>query len=292
MTLHTIQYYVGQRRQFLNVLDIPPGTADLDRYVRTQLRITISNQLEIQPCEFQPGFFYPRIARPQLINNSYVGGPTKGPLYIYGENMATPLPHDAVALANSLNQLSIMIEEMKAIMHHIQPDDSNLSTYGHQTRNVLLLAAMEFENECKGVLRANDYNAPSDRFSTNDFVKLLGPLRLAEYAVQLSYYPGLAPIAPFVGWTDTAPTQSLFWFDSYNAAKHDREINFSKATLEAAINAVSAVAIMLCAEYRIIEMWRDHIGFFRFNEHPQWQDWQNYLLPPQEGSWQQMQYQF
>jgi hypothetical protein len=226
MTLYTIQIKVGPQKRFQNLLDIPPGTADLDTYARTQLNITLSNQLAIQPCEFQPGFFHPKMARPQLINDSYIGGPTKGPLYIYGENMATTLPHDAIALANSLNQLSILIEELKAIMRYIQPDNSNLSSYGHQTRNVLLLAAMEFENECKGVLRANAYNAPSDRFSTNDFVKLLGPLRLAEYAVQLSYYPGLAPIAPFVGWTDTAPTQSLIWYDSYNAAKHDREINF------------------------------------------------------------------
>jgi len=293
MALHTIQIKVCTQKRFHNLLGNPPGTTDLDTYAKTQLNITLSNQLEIQPCEVQMGIFYPRIARPQLINNSYIGGLTNGPLYIHGENMATTLPHDAVVLANSLNQLSIMTEELKTIMRYIQPDHSNLATYGHQMRNVLLLAAMEFENECKGVLRINGYNAPNDRFSTNDFVKLHGPLRLAEYTVQLTNYPSLAPIAPFVGWTDTAPTQSLIWYDSYNAVKHDREIHFSKATLEAAINAVSTVAIMLCAEYRIIEMWRDQIGeFFRFKEHPRWEDWQNYLPPSQGENWRQMQFQF
>lgn len=62
-----------------------------------------------------------------------------------------------------------------------------MGVYGHLIRNTLLLAAMEFENECKGVLSANGYTpaANPNRWTTGDFVKALQPLRLTEYEVQL-----------------------------------------------------------------------------------------------------------
>ena len=40
-----------------------------------------------------------------------------------------------------------------------------------------------------------------------------------------------------------------------NAVKHDRENAFSKATLENAIDAITACAIMLVAEYSLIPSW-------------------------------------
>lgn len=67
-------------------------------------------------------------------------------------------------------------------------------TYGHLIRNTLLLAAMEFENECKGVLVANNYVPPGGpRWNTTDFVKVLGPLRLQEYEVHLNFLPSCYP---------------------------------------------------------------------------------------------------
>ena len=294
MPIYTAEYRTSlYGKQFAAAVDVPSGTSDIDGFVRKNAKINVSNPLVINKCDFEPGHYLPRMARPQLINNSYIGGVPKGPLYIYGENMATTLPHDESSLANSLNQLSIMIEELKDIMRFIQPDKSNLNCYGHHTRNVLLLASMEFENECKGVLRAHNYSVSNNYYSTNDFVKLREPLQLSEYTIRLSYYPSLDPISSFTGWNSTAPTQSLTWYESYNAAKHDREINFSKANLLSAINAVCSVAIMLAAQYQTIEIWRDQIGeFFLFQSHPEWSCWQNYLLPAPGNSWQAVQYTF
>ena len=52
---------------------------------------------------------------------------------------------------------------------------------------------------------------------------------LTEFEIILPLYPWLDPIWPFRGWDASHPTQSLPWYDAYNAAKHDRESHFDKA---------------------------------------------------------------
>jgi hypothetical protein len=278
-------------KMFVGLVDVPDATTDIKSFVSQQLRLSTEKILNVSKCEFSPGEYLPRMARPQLITDYYINVPGKGPLYISGENMASTLPHDPSALANSVNQLTILVHELDDVMRFIQPDKTNLHCYGHHTRNALLLAAMEFENECKGILREHDYLV--DRFNTNDFVKLAFPLRLAEYTIQLSHYPGLDPISPFKGWNSDAPTQSLPWYYNYNACKHDRERDFEKGNLLSAINAVCAVAIMLTAQYRIIDTWRDQIGeFFQFREHPKWEQGQHVLPPADGNSWTPLHHQF
>lgn len=285
MTLHTVEAIVGTRnKRFYGLVDIPQGTQDFEQFSRQQLSITISNTLSINPCQLSLGEDIPRMARPILINNSYIGQSGYGPLYLTAENMGHTLPHDSVALANSVNQLSILIRELKLAMEYIHPSQQNLVNFGHHSRNILLLASMDFENECRGVLQANGYAGANNRFTTNDYSKVSSPLRLEEYEVTLTHYPTLGPIRPFATWNTASPTQSLPWYDAYNQCKHDREANFYQGNLNNAINAVCSVAIILAAQYRIIKSWRDQIGeFFTFTSHPTWEVWQNAL--PSDAGW-------
>ncbi|CAA2157068.1 hypothetical protein MBRA_02485 [Methylobacterium brachiatum] len=292
MTLHTVETRVGiYNKNFTGLVDIPQGTPDIEAFARKELNVTVVNRLAVNPCDLVTGQYYPRMARPILVNNSYVGKSGYGPLYIYGENMGHTLPHDKVALANSVNQLSILIRELKLTMEYIHPSAQNLTSFGHHSRNVLLLASMDFENECRGVLQAHGYTTINNRFSTNDYSKVSAPLRLDEYEVTLSHYPTLGPIRPFRTWDTSNPTITLPWYDAYNKCKHDREANFNQGNLDNAINAVCAVAIMLTAQYRIIKSWRDQIGeFFTFSAHPDWHVWQNAL--PSPTGWQASTYTF
>jgi hypothetical protein len=59
----------------------------------------------------------------------------------------------------------------------------------------------------------------------------------------------LGEFKPFAQWNDTAPTLTLPWYDAYNAVKHHREAAFSKATLEAVLNAAAALHIMQIAQW-------------------------------------------
>lgn len=244
-------------------------------------------------CDFGALEYRPRMARPQLGVSHYINMIGQGPLFIMWENAQTPLPHDANALSSSLNQLSMLLKNITDLFHSIEPDQSNMGAYGHLIRNTLLIAAMEFENECKGILRANGY-AAAERLSTADFVKLMAPLRLDEYEVQLIFYAATPRRSPFARWSPLAPTQSLPWYDAYNAVKHDREVNFHRATIANALDAVTACAIMLAAQYRLIPNWGDQIGdFFVFTKHPQWPPEQQYIAQPWSAiQWNALPYSF
>lgn len=153
----------------------------------------------------------------------------------------------------SLKNLCI---DMGDIFRRVEPDQLNAdSIYGHEIRNLLALACMEVESSWRAVLRANHY-VPSTtkpgaapRYTTMDYVKLAGPLRLSEYFVQLAGYSGVEPFAPFAGWDSARPTESLPWYDAYNETKHDREANFKSATLLRMIHALGAAHVMMYAQF-------------------------------------------
>jgi hypothetical protein len=79
---------------------------------------------------------------------------------------------------------------------------------------------------------------------------------------------------PFKDWGKTdQPTRDLPWYDAYNAVKHAREENFNRATLEHCLQAVSACAIMNCAQFGTSGGF-GNAGelkyFFRFSQLPEW----------------------
>ena len=255
--------------------------------------IPVSNNVTCKRTEVDALRYYPRMARPQVGFSPLINVPGPGPLFKSAENSAPPLPHDAGSLSSSMNQLTVLMQNLEEIFRSIEPDQANMHVFGPLIRNTLLLAAMEFENECKGVLEANGYTPASARWSTADFIKVLGPLRLEEFDVKLAFYPVIASRKPFQGWNPHAPTRSLPWYDAYNAVKHDRERQFHRATIEFAIDAVTACAIMLAAEYRAIPNWGDQIGaFFNFIESPKWTPEQRYVWYSNAGGWQALRFPF
>ena len=86
-----------------------------------------------------------------------------------------------------------------------------LDTYGHEIRNLLILACTEIEAHWRGILNAN--RVKKDRYTTVDYVSLLDAMRLDKFSVNFPRYPWLRSRRPFEGWTSAAPTQSLRWYD-------------------------------------------------------------------------------
>jgi hypothetical protein len=77
-----------------------------------------------------------------------------------------------------------------------------------------------------GILKDNKYRSDDHygHISTKDYVKLLAPMKLDEYVVNLNYYPWLEPISPFASWSQPGTTQSLVWYHAYNQVKHGTRI--------------------------------------------------------------------
>jgi hypothetical protein len=206
------------------------------------------------PLKLIPGEYYPRMARPSA---RY---PTQGPGFC---------PDTSPSLLEAgRGQLLVLSEQLERIFRTVQPVPKNFGTYGHDIRNLLILAATEVEAHCKGVLIANEARGRS----TEDYVKLLPAMKLDEYDIEMPYYPWVGPFNPFRGWVAKPSTQSLTWYDAYNAVKHDRETAFERATLENALKAVCAVAIMLVAQFGR-EAFRNRPGissFFQLATIPRW----------------------
>jgi hypothetical protein len=208
---------------------------ELGRDVNTTLN-KIAPGGDWHELSYEPGKYFPRMARPNSINE-----PSPG---------RNPDPTDEFRhyRARSTGQLHAFIQELDQICRVIHPEGDNLRTYGHATRNLLILACTEVEAHWRTILEANCYkNKRSDgRFDTTDYVKLLSAMRLDEYVVNLNYYPWPPTVAPFDGWKNTSATKSIPWYDAYNHVKHDREGHFNEATLKHALTAVTACFVMLC----------------------------------------------
>lgn len=241
------------------VMNIPPG-ADVWEVVKSTRANFTWHKLKLGLGEY-----YPRMARP---NSSY---PTQSP----GAN-----PENASnksLIETSRGQLVALREQLERIFRVVQPAPQNFDAYGHEIRNLLLLAATEVESHCKGVLKANGRIADN----TNEYVKLAAAMKLDEYAVRLPFYPWLDPVRPFQGWSHLDPTKSLPWYAAYHAVKHNRESEFEKGTLLRALEGVCGCAVMLFAQFGTHGFhYREQINsFFELAEAPKWDVSEVYAQP-------------
>jgi hypothetical protein len=177
-----------------------------------------------------------------------------------------------------------LFSRLRNIFQIIEPTTAHDRVFGHELRQLLILACTEVESSWRAVLSANDY--PGERWTTNDYVRLLGPMKLDQYIVTLASHPGYGEIRPFDGWSASNPTPTLGWYDAYNATKHNREGELPRASLRAVIKAMAAVHIMTVAQFGFDEVERGHFHAdeFNFERVPRWlgDSYIRPLLPPDQ----------
>jgi hypothetical protein len=215
--------------------------------------------------ELEPGEYYAGMARP-----------------ILGESQGRNRDQSVEALsrrASASGQLHALIQQLEQICRVVHPRETNFKAYGHEIRNVLILACTELESQWKAILGA--HKAPAE--NTMHYVKLCSAMKLAEYAVEFPYYPWMTERGPFVGWQHG--TKDLPWYGAYNGVKHNRDSNFHQASLDNAFDALTAFFIMLCAQYG----WDFALtgdaaarAFFRLKASPRWSPSEFYI--PEYGS--------
>lgn len=207
------------------------------RIAQTDLNETIDSERVI---EIYPAKYNPRVHR---VNCNWY---THSEEYIkqYEEKM-----HESAL------SVKILIAKLNDIFKVITPSKNNFHCYGHEIRNLLLLASMEVESSWTAILLANGYSQ-GNRLTTNDYVKLLDPLYLSDIVVVSNTHGSLRNMQPFLGWDSSSPTQSLLCYQAYNETKHDRENNLSKAELFHAISAVTAAIGLLYVQFgRMAPFW-------------------------------------
>jgi hypothetical protein len=233
---------------------------------------------------FRPGQFYPRMARPTNEDHEESLGCNPG------------AAGDSQFIAMARGQLKVLTRQLDRICQTVHPAEEMLSIYGHEIRNLLILACTEVEMHWRGILHANGIDQA--RYDTRSYVKLQGAMRLGDYTVQFPNFPWLAPVCPFGGWGSTGnPTQDLPWYDAYNATKHNREGEFAKATLAHAFQAISACVVMMAAEFGTAAGFGEDAelnSFFQLASVPVWPLGDVYLQPHgcHGGDWTPIHFRF
>lgn len=223
------------------------------------LPMIAGRRFHVVRMKLPPGCYHPLIARPS--NQTWEPGWGSFPDGIRIDQ----------ALVSTLNQLRSLIHMLDDIFRVVDPAVENMQCFGAGIRNLLMLACTECETLWRAVLTHNAYEFKG-RASTQDFVKIKDALRLGEYAIQFQRWPWLSAAAPFRDWSETSPTKSIPWYDAYNSSKHDRYLNAKHATIDAAINSVAAVFIMIGASYGFqgVRHFDDINRFFHLSVAPRW----------------------
>ena len=222
-----------------------------------------------QKTILDPGQFYPRIARPSAHH------PSDFPRIPVMRHSDT----NFVAIARS--QLTALMRQLELICQTVHPSEDTFNAFGHGIRNLLILACTEVETHWRGVLVANNFI--KGQYSTNHYVLLQDAMWLGDYAIEFPYFPWLAPVRPFEGWGASGkPTQELGWYAAYNTVKHNRELEFSRATLRNVFEAVGACVIMMVAQFgSIVGLGHDTelASFFHLSSWPRWPLSNVYMTP-------------
>lgn len=226
------------------------------------------------PLDLAPRRFRPRIGRPLFSSSD-------------GSLVSPSAKIEAGVVAMGRAQAVTLLRRLELICQTVHPAPDTLGTYGHEVRNLLILATTEVETHWRGVLVANGVD--KKRYTTKDYHRLLEPMRLDGYEVTFPSLPWLEPIRPFAGWSAQAATGSLEWYDAYNGVKHNRELEFPRANLANAFLAVSAVVVMLAAQFsRSLALGgqSELSAFFRFSERPEWHPGDLYAdVTDEPGDW-------
>ena len=250
-----------------------PGESEEDN-IKRQILAMIGGDLVTQLVETKlaPGEYYPCMARPMDAH------PAESPGYSPGNEQMK----DEIAIAEG--QLIALARQLEGICQVVHPLSDNLRAFGHDIRNLLILACTEVEAHWRRVLDKHCVTPMHGHyFTTADYVKLAKPLKLNEYAAAFPYYPWLDAIKPFEDWGQTKkPTQELPWYNAYNAVKHNRGEEFEKATLLHAFRSVAACAIMIYAQFGLAQrlpFFVRRLHFLEIIKTPKWSPADVYLQP-------------
>src|SRR5579859_2933382 len=173
---------------------VPRGAADIE----TAMRASGAVFTELVEPRTAPGAYHPRIFRPHWC-------PRARDLY---DNEF----HSAQGAALNL------FHGMQEVFRYVHPA-GNLNAFGHEVRQLLILACTEVEAQCKAVLRENHYvrlakdkvtkqKVPIDErwWNIRDYRKTSRPLLLAGYKVRLRGHPDLPLLHPFAAWAAGSTT--------------------------------------------------------------------------------------
>jgi hypothetical protein len=179
---------------------------------------------------------YRRTCR-QFVDGSY----TDGDRWMYMIH-----PRFSQSPGRNIQAFLLLLKDLQEIFDYIEPADKNLACYSYRTHALLIRACVEFEANCKAILKENGYTKDLD-LNISDYKKINATHRLSSYQVKAPNWNGSKNMrSPFTAW---AMGGVLPWYEAYSMTKHDRHATFEKATFEHLVDACCGVLVILSAQF-------------------------------------------
>ena len=144
----------------------------------------------------------------------------------------------------------LLVKDLLTIAEYINPSDANKTCHSHRLYELFLRACTEFENLCKSSYEKNIGPLP-DRSNITHYKQLEENWKLEKQEVGILFWQNTNSCVefwtPFENWSSNSPP--LKWYKAYNNVKHNRDENFSEASLENVVLAVSGLFLALHAEF-------------------------------------------
>src|SRR6266704_1240776 len=163
------------------------------------------------------------------------------PLVVTAGMGAVTRPND---LRDHQASFDLLTRDTMEILEYVEPVDSNASTYSQPIYGVILRPCTDFESLARDLLVAAGETKPREKMNVLDYRKLEPQLHLQSVEVHfLPWRPNPLAKTPFRDWSTREPP--LAWYATYNAVKHDRGLNFTRATLDVLMEALAGQFALL-----------------------------------------------
>lgn len=177
-----------------------------------------------------------------------------------------------------IRALILIQNDLQSIFEFVEPADESKTAFSYRIHALLMRTCIEIEANFKAILDENIFTRPSGRsLNIRDYRKIDVTHHLSSYEAVLPIWNGTSPsIKPFEPWFafrgQSAPNGgvTLPWYRAYNASKHDRQQEFKEANLWNLIQAVSALLIVVSAQFKTVtfDAGPDHIIMGSGTYHP------------------------
>lgn len=188
----------------------------------------------VTPKKLQrPGQYHPRIFRNGISAEFLSAG-----------SLCKVRPEDRTAARTRCVTFHRIQRQLLDVFEMVSPIKGHEAVFGAGIQQVLTLAAREVETLFRAAFEENcpNTNTPSN---INAWYALREPMQLSEWHAVLRHFPDWGAIFPFRDWTTG---QAPSWWTANNKFKHEEEMS-ARANLGAAISAISAIRILLDAQF-------------------------------------------
>ncbi len=174
----------------------------------------------------------------QFLDGDYTAGGRSG----YVEHVAY-----ASDPAHYVRAFELLLRDLRELFDYVEPAESNVGCFSHRIQTLLYRACVEVEANCGAIFADNHYSERPDVLNMGHFRKIERTHLLSAYEVILPHWLGAGRIRrPFAAW---AGSEGVPWWRAYNQSKHARHEAFAEATFAHAIDACSAVLVILSAQF-------------------------------------------